>query len=102
MGKFVFPIILRVYRWARERVFERGDNISVIDPDGEIVAWGIANYRSVDIERILGIRSDRIEATLGYNYGPAIIHRNNMALADEEFGANSDTAMPETEKAAEK
>ncbi len=85
-----------------ERVFERGDNISVIDPDGEIVAWGIANYRSVDIERILGIRSDRIEETLGYNYGPDIIHRNNMALADEGFGANSDTGMPETEKAAEK
>ena len=31
---------------------------------------------------ITGVRSDRIESILGYGYGPEIVHRNNMALAD--------------------
>ena len=80
-------------------VFERGDNISVIDPDGEIVAWGIANYRSVEIERIMGSRSNKIESILGYDYGPDIIHRNNMALADNGSATNTDAGMAETEGA---
>jgi glutamate 5-kinase len=64
--------------------FERGDNISILDPAGDIVAWGIANYRSVEIERLMGVRSDRIESILGYGYGPDIVHRNNMALAEND------------------
>ena len=62
--------------------FERGDNITVLDPSQTVVAWGIANYRSDDIKRIMGVRSDRIKSILGYGYGPDIVHRNNMALAD--------------------
>ncbi|MBT4072823.1 MAG: glutamate 5-kinase, partial [Chloroflexi bacterium] len=79
--------------------FERGDNISVFDPEGEIVAWGIANYRSVEIERIMGSRSHKIESILGYDYGPDIIHRNNMALADNGSTTNTDADMAQTEGA---
>ena len=69
--------------------FDRGDNISVLDPSGAVVAWGIANYRSDEIERIMGVRSDRIESILGYGYGPDVVHRNNMALADNGPEQNS-------------
>jgi len=78
--------------------FERGDNISILDPAGDIVAWGIANYRSVEIERLMGVRSDKIESILGYGYGPDIVHRNNMALAKNDsaspgsLGSLGDTA----------
>ncbi|MDA1258289.1 MAG: glutamate 5-kinase [Chloroflexi bacterium] len=64
--------------------FDRGDNISVLDHAGTAVAWGIANYRSDEIDRIKGVRSDRIASILGYGYGPEIVHRSNMALADGE------------------
>jgi glutamate 5-kinase len=63
--------------------FERGDNISILDPANDVVAWGISNYRSVEIERIMGVRSDRIETILGLDYGPDVVHRNNMALAED-------------------
>ncbi len=60
--------------------FERGDIIYVSDADGQHIACGIANYPAVDIERIRGMRSDRIVDTLGYQYGQEVVHRNNLVL----------------------
>ena len=60
--------------------FERGDIIYVCDPDGHHVACGIVNYSHSAVERIRGIRSDRIVDTLGYHYGQEIVHRNNLVL----------------------
>lgn len=80
--------------------FERGENISIVDPAGEVVAWGIANYRSVEINRIMGVRSDKIESILGYGYGPDIVHRNNMALADNGSEISAQAESTPTERAA--
>jgi glutamate 5-kinase len=80
--------------------FERGENISIVDPAGEVIAWGIANYRSVEIGRIMGVRSDKIEPILGYGYGPDIVHRNNMALADNGSEISAQTDSAPTERAA--
>lgn len=60
--------------------FSRGDIIYVSDLADHQVACGIANYSAPDVERILGMRSDRIVATLGYHYGQEVIHRNNLVL----------------------
>ena len=60
--------------------FERGDIIYVTDADGHRVACGIANYPAGDVERIRGMRSDRIVDTLGYHYGQEVVHRNNLVL----------------------
>jgi glutamate 5-kinase len=38
------------------------------------------NYGSEDIKRIQGFRSDDIQGTLGYHYGPEVIHRDNLVL----------------------
>jgi glutamate 5-kinase len=82
--------------------FERGANISILEQAGDVVAWGITNYRSTDIERILGVRSDRIESILGYGYGPDIVHRNNMALAGNGHETTTDADSESTERAAER
>ena len=60
--------------------FSRGDIVYISALQGEKVACGIANYSSDDIERIKGLRSDRIQGILGYNYGQEVVHRNNMVL----------------------
>lgn len=60
--------------------FERGDTVRVADPAGHEIARGLANYGSADLHRILGVRSDEIERTLGFFYGEEVIHRNNMVL----------------------
>ncbi len=63
-----------------EGEFQRGDMVYIVRPEGEEVACGIANYSSEDIAKIKGVRSDRIQGILGYHYGVAIVHRNNMVL----------------------
>ena len=60
--------------------FERGDIIYICDSDGGHIACGIANYSATDVNRIRGIRSDRIVDTLGYHYGQEVVHRNNLVL----------------------
>lgn len=60
--------------------FERGDAIELRDPDGNPVAAGTTNYASHELERIRGMKSDRIAETLGYTYGDEVIHRDNMIL----------------------
>ena len=63
-----------------EGEFSRGESIYVVDTKGVRIACGIANYGASDIGKIQGLRSDRIEETLGYHYGQEVVHRNNLVL----------------------
>ena len=60
--------------------FERGDIVYIVAAGERRIACGIANYGSEDIKRIRGFRSDDIQDTLGYHYGPEVIHRDNLVL----------------------
>jgi glutamate 5-kinase len=60
--------------------FQRGDAVDILDPAGQRIASGIANYAWSDAQRIAGLHSDRIEETLGYEYGEEVIHRNNLVI----------------------
>jgi glutamate 5-kinase len=62
-----------------EGSFQRGDAVAIAGPDGRI-ACGIANYSSEEITVIRGMRSDRIEETLGHHYGSEVVHRDNLVL----------------------
>jgi glutamate 5-kinase len=44
------------------------------------IACGIASSGSSDIEAIHGLRSERIEEVLGYEYGAEVVHRDNLVL----------------------
>ncbi|MGB3873778.1 MAG: glutamate 5-kinase [Stenotrophomonas sp.] len=59
--------------------FRRGDMIEVRD-DECCIAHGISQYSAVDVRRIAGSHSRIIEATLGYNYGENVIHRDDLVL----------------------
>ncbi len=60
--------------------FQRGEAVAIVDPDGERVACGMANYASEEILRIRGVRSDRIEEVLGHHYGGEVVHRDNLVV----------------------
>jgi glutamate 5-kinase len=60
--------------------FEKGDAVLVLDPDGRELARGLCRYDADEAERIMGLRSDAIEATLGYTAGPTLIHADDLAL----------------------
>ncbi len=60
--------------------FDRGEAVEVRDPAGERIAAGLTNYASGELERIRGLRSDRIAEVLGYAYGDEVIHRDNLVM----------------------
>jgi glutamate 5-kinase len=60
--------------------FGRGDPVEVRDLAGNRLAYGLVNYSSADLARIIGLHSSAIEATLGYYYGDEVMHRNNLVL----------------------
>ncbi len=45
-----------------------------------VIARGITNYSSSDVEKIKGLKSADIEKKLGYKYTEEIIHRDNMVV----------------------
>jgi glutamate 5-kinase len=63
--------------------FERGDIVDIYDAEGLHLGCGLANYGSSDVARIKGTRSEKIAALLGFDYGPEVVHRDNLAVLQE-------------------
>lgn len=75
-GKSLLPIgVVEV-----QGEFERGAAVACVSADGEEVARGLVNYASNDSRRIARHASQDIEAILGYEDEPEIIHRDNLVL----------------------
>ena len=60
--------------------FMRGDAVELIDAAGYRLGQGLTRYDATDAERIKGLRSDEIEAVLGYPPRGPLIHRDDMAI----------------------
>jgi glutamate 5-kinase len=60
--------------------FRRGQTVSVYAPDGREIAHGMSSYDSADARKLIGVKSARILDVLGYTYGDALVHRNNLML----------------------
>ncbi len=61
-------------------LFQRGDTVELIDSAGRVCAKGMSRYSSKDLGLIAGKHSDSIELVLGYDYGDAVVHRNDMVV----------------------
>lgn len=60
--------------------FERGQTVRLLAPGGEEIARGIVNYSASSLSAIKGHHSSEIPAVLGYQYGPTVVHRDNLLL----------------------
>lgn len=67
---------------AVEGCFERGDAVFVRENSGPDLARGITRYSSEDLHRIRGCQSKQISEQLGYDYGPVVLHRNDMIVLE--------------------
>jgi glutamate 5-kinase len=65
---------------AVEGIFSKGDVVAVCNGEGIELARGLTNYSSSDVEKIKGLKSDAIAATLSHRPYEEVIHRDNMAL----------------------
>jgi glutamate 5-kinase len=60
--------------------FERGQTVRIFTQDGREIARGLTQYRSSDLHLIAGLRSSQIVGVLGYDYGPEVVHRDDMVV----------------------
>ncbi len=60
--------------------FASGDCIEMKNASGTMVAKGLANYSSSEMDRIKGLKSLDIEKELGYKYTEEVVHRDNMVV----------------------
>lgn len=67
--------ILRV-----EGQFPRGALVEVCSANEQALAQGQVSYTSDELRRLAGHKSSQIETILGYTYGDAAIHHDNMAM----------------------
>jgi glutamate 5-kinase len=65
---------------ALEGTFERGDAVDVRNAAGGLLARGLSAYTSADAARIIGHRSEAIEAILGWRGRDELIHRDDLVL----------------------
>ena len=59
--------------------FSSGDAIDIVC-DGNKVAKGLSLYNAEDLQQIKGLKSDKIDSVLGYTFGEAVVHRDDMVL----------------------
>jgi glutamate 5-kinase len=74
---------------AVEGEFGRGDLVEIrLDGEGNrVIARGLVQYNSTDLRRIAGRHSRDIESILGYRYGEAVIHRDDLVVLPQEAAA---------------
>jgi glutamate 5-kinase len=58
--------------------------VEIYDTEGAQIGCGITNYSADDITVIKGAQSNKISSLLNYDYGPEVVHRNNLALLERE------------------
>lgn len=77
-GKSLLPSgIIRV-----EGTFKVGAPVHCRCPDGRVIAAGLVNYASTDIDRIKGCKTCDLAAILGFRDSDEVIHRDNLVLLD--------------------
>jgi len=69
---------------SAEGKFGRGDIVEIYDIEGTQIGCGIVNYSAADIANIKGAQSGKIKDLLNTDYGPEVVHRNNLALLERE------------------
>ena len=74
-GSSLLPVGIR----SIQGEFERGDLVS-ISHDGVEMARGLASYSANELSQLCGLRSEDIEAKLGYTRGEVAIHRDDLVL----------------------
>jgi glutamate 5-kinase len=60
--------------------FDRGDAVSCLGPRGKEFARGLVNYSVSELEKIKGLRSEKIEKVLGYKYSDEVVHRDDLVV----------------------
>jgi len=79
---------------AVEGSYKRGEIVAIYDTEGTHLGCGITNYNSSDTSIIKGTQSNKIAGLLDFDYGPEVVHRNNLALLESEETSEHRQTVP--------
>lgn len=77
---FAGKSLLAVGLTAITGTFEKGDCVKVLDPGAHEIARGLIRFDAEDAAKLIGRRSEEIEALLGYRAASVLIHADDLAL----------------------
>ena len=77
-----------------EGKFKRGDIVAIYDTGGKHLGCGITSYSSENIGIIKGAHSSKIADLLSFDYGPEVVHRNNLALLERKETSGNRQTIP--------
>ncbi len=60
--------------------FDKGECITVYNPNNKPIAKGLSNYNSREMAMICGLNSNKIEQRIGYMDYVSVIHRDNLVM----------------------
>jgi glutamate 5-kinase len=60
--------------------FSRGDAVGLMTADEVEIGRGLAAYDAEEMRKILGCRSEDIEARLGYRGRSVVVHRDDLVI----------------------
>ncbi|MFC1548410.1 PUA domain-containing protein, partial [Candidatus Omnitrophota bacterium] len=64
--------------------FTDGDVVDIAGSDKKVIARGLSNYSSEEMQKIKGKRSEKIESELGYKDYDEVVHRDNLVIMGED------------------
>lgn len=67
-----------------EGSFVAGSMVEIYNESNEMIAQGLVEYHSADIDKIKGKSSEDIEPLLGYKVKDVVIHRDNMVKVSHD------------------
>jgi glutamate 5-kinase len=65
-----------------EGEFTAGDVVALANEERRVFARGLVNYAADELNRIAGLRTERIAAVLGSTPYDEVVHRDNLAVID--------------------
>jgi glutamate 5-kinase len=60
--------------------FDRGDIVAICASDGRIIARGLSNYASADVEKVRGKKTQEIRALMQIGAYDEVVHRDNLIV----------------------
>jgi glutamate 5-kinase len=63
-----------------EGIFDRGEVVRCLDPNGHEIARGIINYGSNEARKLIHMPTGQIKVVLDYSEEPELIHRDNLVV----------------------
>ena len=66
--------------YVNNRLVARGEVVDLVDPSGTVLARGLSNYASEQVEQIKGLKTAEVRTKIGSGAYDEVVHRDNLVV----------------------